>query len=387
MNICMLAGSFLPRKGGMEYAVHYLADALVDLGHTVDVWAAESNGYLDFVPIYNTYTYGCPSIPFSGRSGLDGWDAVRRISNQHRHTPYDVLHAHGVAYAGAIAVRLKERCKLPIVLTPHGEDVQRFPDIGYGLRLNPVWNRKIESWLVQADVVTAISDSIDKDIACVPKERRRNIPNGVVMSRFDGERCRVLQKRLGLKETTKIVLSVGRYHIKKGYADGIKAFALSELGKDFSVAYVLIGAGVSCLATLISELRLESSVFIIDAVSQEELTSYYKSADLFFSPSITEGLSLVSIEALAAGLPLLATDVPGNRDIVRDTGCGCLTDAKNPQSMGEALQRLIRSPDLLARYSSEAQLQSRRYDWREIAKSYVEVYRGLLDVAGGGKQR
>jgi glycosyltransferase involved in cell wall biosynthesis len=264
-------------------------------------------------------------------------------------------------------------------MTPHGQDIQRVPEIGYGLRLDDRWDVIVRRNLGQADAVTAISLSVQNELDDVDPARIIRIPNGVQISEFGKTHSRYLRERLGLDDDVIIILSVGRNHVKKGYDYGLRAMAaLRENHGDSNTHYVIVGKQVSAYADLVSELFLDGSVTLIDELSPVEVRECYHSADIFFSPSIIEGLSLVSIEALACGLPLVVTDVPGNMDIVRDTGAGVIVPARDPQRMAEGLGELVCSPGRREALSEKAIVKVADYDWSAVAKRYVKVYRNVL---------
>jgi glycosyltransferase involved in cell wall biosynthesis len=112
-----------------------------------------------------------------------------------------------------------------------------------------------------------------------------------------------------------------------------------------------------------------------------QLILAYASAWCFLSPSLSEGLSLVSIEAMACGLPLVVTDVPGNADIIRDNECGMTVRPKDPQAIGRVLSLLARDADLHRRFAEKASSGVIRYDWSAIAAKYIDVYRQTLSQA------
>ena len=144
---------------------------------------------------------------------------------------------------------------------------------------------------------------------------------------------------------------------------------------DNGYVYVIIGKGVKEHARLVKELSLENYVFLLEEVSSDTLARCYNSSSVFFSPSIVEGFSLVSIEAINSGLPLVVTDVPGNRDVVRDNGCGIIVKSKDIMSMANAIQKILTSENLRHYYIDRSLKSSEKYDWNNIAKMYFEVYK------------
>jgi glycosyltransferase involved in cell wall biosynthesis len=146
-----------------------------------------------------------------------------------------------------------------------------------------------------------------------------------------------------------------------------------------NVHYVLVGKQVSQHAQRVSDLSLDTMVTLLEELGPDEVKECYQSADIFFSPSIIEGLSLVSIEAMACGLPLLVTDVPGNADVVRDTGAGIIVRSRDPEDMAQHLNKLIHDKDIREALSALAIEKAPSYDWKVVAQRYVQVYRDVLD--------
>jgi len=363
----------------MEYVIHHLATALHQLGHEVTV-VAERVRWED-VGVdhdYRLVRYG-PAVRGLRGKGLEYITGILAVRRAHRQKPFDVIHCHGVAIAGRRARVLRQWLGVPVVMTPHGEDIQRIPEIGYGLRLDPAWDRIIKRNLDAADAVTAISDSVAQELTHIDQSKVFHVANGIHIADYGLHPSDFLRQKLGLAPDTAIILSVGRNHVKKGYADGIRA--INRLRQDHGVEdfhYVLVGRGVSELAPLVAALDLGERVSLIEEVPPEQVRDCYHSSQVFFSPSIIEGLSLVSIEAIACGLPLVATDVPGNQDIVRETGCGVIVRHKDPADMARGLYELLSDAGKRAAYAQKAIDGAQGYDWLKIAERYCEVYRKVL---------
>jgi glycosyltransferase involved in cell wall biosynthesis len=375
MKVCLFADGFLPTVGGMELAIHNLANALCDIHCDVTVIAKNRKGPMRYEKKYRLTRYG-NRFPGSGRSGADFLAAIATLLMEHRRRPFDVINCHTVAYAGNRAAFANRFLKVPLVMTPHGEDIQRIPEINYGYRMSRRWDRIIRRNLAVADAVTAISDSVRMELDFLADEKVFVIPNGIDTKKFPSGKSHDLHDRLSIDRSQRIVLSVGRNDITKGYPYGIEAFrrlAAHEAGSD--LVYVIVGKNSSDLAPLVRVKSLQGKVHLLPQQDADALLRCYQSAWCFFSPSITEGLSLVSIEAMATGLPLVVTDVPGNVDMVRENGCGLIVKSKDPESMARGILALLSDPNGYNRFSGIALRRAASYDWRPIARKYVETYR------------
>ena len=360
--------------------MHHLANALVDLGHDVLVLTKRTTMKTPDEPRkYDLCRFGLP-VRGSGSTGIDFVWATRELARAVRRCGVEVVNCHGVDYAGTIARYGKKWFRFPLVMTPHGLDIQRIPEIGYGLRLNPRWDRLITRNLRSADYVTAISRSVREELNMVDPTRVVDLPNGIHVARFSSPRSEYLRRELAIEPNKKIVLSVGRNHIKKGYEYGIRAISTLVRGYGMlDVHYVIIGCGVSTHAALVTECRLAERVSLMEQIPQEKLIECYKSADMFFSPSVIEGLSLVSIEALAAGLPLVVTNVPGNNDVVQKNGCGIIVKDRDVADMAAGLFALLTDNARRASLAEKSVRSAAEYDWPAIARRYVSIYQRAID--------
>jgi glycosyltransferase involved in cell wall biosynthesis len=299
---------------------------------------------------------------------------------EHKKSAFDVLNCHSVSYAGRYGVFAKKFIRLPIVMTPHGGDIHRVPEIEYGIRMNSRWNRIVKNNLRNAEAITAISDSVKDELDFVNQEKIFIVPNGIHQGHFSTSERFYLHDYLNIGRGKKIVLSVGRNHIVKGYKYGVKTFALlRDLNWCPDAVYVIIGRGVLELSGAVIELGLEERVFLVDEISSDELNHCYSSSHLFFSPSLIEGLSMASIEAMGHGLPLVVTDVPGNRDVVRDNDCGIIVPSEDVLSMAKAIRKLLSHETIRQEYADRSLRHSTRYDWKNIAKLYLQVYKTVVE--------
>ncbi len=375
IKACLFTDGFLPTVGGMELAVHNLANALCDLHCEVTVIAKNRKGPMPYATKYRLLRYG-NHFPGSGRSGADFLAAVIALLRAHRQDPFDVIHCHTVTYAGHRAAFANRFLNIPLVMTPHGEDIQRIPEIGYGTRMRPRWDRIVRQNLTAADTVTAISDSVRGELDFLSPDKVVLIPNGIDRSRFPPRKSHDLHHRLSLHPAQRIVLSVGRNDITKGYPDGIEAFrCLAAQQPNHDLIYVIVGKDTSGLAPQVARLSLHQKVHLLPHQDADNLLRCYQSAWCFFSPSVTEGLSLVSLEAMATGLPLVVTDVPGNVDMVRDNGCGIIVKSKDPESMAGGLSVLLSDPAKYRRFSHRGLERAANYDWLSVARKYLATYR------------
>ncbi len=389
MKICVVSHSFFPTIGGAELVVHHLSKHMTMIGEDVVVFTHHRK--------YNTLiksNYNVKFYPRTPKEFVQGYIFATSLFILQRRFNFDLVNVH-VAKMGYYATKIKRILKVPIVITTHGRDIQKFPEIGYGFRLDPIWNERIEYALKNADLVTAIGSSTKNEYLKigVPIERIAYIPNGVDLKRFK-ETHQNIRKILKLANNTKIVLAVGRYDVKKGYEYLIKA--IPEVTKEYmNVKFLLIGKGLNILQPLIKKLSIEpyviileqqkfnknkSSIINLNKIPNDILLSAYKSSDVFVSPSLIEGFALVLIEAMASGLPIIATNVPGNEDAIINGKNGFFVPPKSPKALALKILEVLNNDKNRINLGKNSSEMSRQYDWIKITNKYLVQYKKLINL-------
>ena len=184
--------------------MHHLANALVDLGHEVLVLAkrvslSDRRASREST-IFAAMVCRCAAAGEPGLTSRGGWLELGRAR---RLRGIEVVSCHGVDHAGTIARYGKQLFGFPLVMTPHGLDVQRVPEIGYGMRLDPAWDRVITRNLRAADCVTAISRSVRQELDMVDPGRVVDLPNGIHVARFAGPHSEYLRRELAIAPNQK----------------------------------------------------------------------------------------------------------------------------------------------------------------------------------------
>ena len=113
-------------------------------------------------------------------------------------------------------------------------------------------------------------------------------------------------------------------------------------------------------------------------IPPEEVMKIYKAADIFVSPSMLEGLPLTLLEAMAAGLPIVATDAPGCRDVLEHGITGLISPVADTSAMAENILRLLEDPALAENLGQNGKLRSGEYEWKKVALRYLEAYKDLI---------
>ena len=362
----------------MEYVVHDLATALQHRGHNVTVFAPRWKNLPEEIDHdYRLVRFGW-NFRGAFRLGLNRWPLKREFGRIHKDEPFDVISSHSAYLATSYALSLKSKYGVPVVVTCHGHDIQRHPETGYGLRLDPKKDRVILSNLNSSDLAVSISPSIDEDLGDVlAADKIVSIPNGVEVEAAVSADDNWLRERIGA-ESDVIVISVGRNVPKKSFDVGVEAFALA-VRQQPSMRYVHIGRDGDSLQEQANDLGIGDRFHALGEQPRARVLQAYNEADMFFSPAAVESFGIVTYEAMAASLPSVVSDGPGNRDAISDGKNGTVVPTGDVDLMARALVDLAGNESLRHDYGSEAKEAVARFSWPRVADEYVEAFTRLTD--------
>lgn len=393
MRIALISSTFLPVVGGIEWKMHFLACEYIKRGHEAAVFTTRPSVGLKPVPMpvehpYPVFRVGQP-LHGVNRLGLLGPLMRRAVLHWHAQKRVDVLHCHHAGVPTAWGVSIKRKIGVPVVVTTCGGDIQVVPELNYGDRRFPRFDRLVRRNLMEIDAIGAISRQVRMDIEAMGTSARiLDIPNGVPWEEFQIPPQKLLRERLGLADDCLIIVSLGRHTLEKAYVKGLRAFARVAAVHPLA-QYAIVGRNTSALAPLVAELGLAGRAGLIEQVSMADVPRVLRSADIFFNPSEREGFAQANAQALASGLPCVITDAPGNVD-AGDHGGAIITRSGDVESMAAGLNELLGDPDRRSCLAAEAHAASRRYAWRRIAEEYLQVFEDLVRgdprAAGAGRE-
>jgi len=213
------------------------------------------------------------------------------------------------------------------------------------------------------------------------------VTNGVRVERFadagpPGERDR-LRARIGAADRH-VFLTVGGIEPRKGSRYLVEALGLLKAMPGLPPMLAVVGGHSfqdyrayrdEVLGSLGSHgLRLDDDVVLVGTVPDAELPGWFGAADSFVFPSVSEGWGLVVLEALAAGLPVVASDIEVFRSFLTHDVDAVLTETANPASLAAGMARLRDDPDLVRRLRAAGTATAGRYSWSSTARRHLEIY-------------
>ncbi|RLF01450.1 MAG: glycosyltransferase family 1 protein [Thermoprotei archaeon] len=335
-----------PRVSGVSGTAQHvrkLAQLLRRDGHEVDVVSCENT---PIVPVKNLMN---PSFMISS--------TLKVVFSRLLGARYDVVHAHNVPSALAMRVARGGR-----MLTLHGiysEQLGYLHGALYG-RLGSALEQAALEW---ADVVTVVSRQAAEYYAKLGY-RVVHVPNAVDLSELPGEGLRLYEPQ---------VVYTGRLSREKGVDILVRGFRESDLDAHL----VVVGGGP--LRRELEELaRGDPRIHLLGPKPRAEALKIVRGSDVFVLPSRHEGISTSLLEAMAMGVPVVATAVGGNLELVEDGRTGLLVRPEDPGELVRAIASLLNDRGLAARLAEEARREvARSYSWRVVYRRYLSVYESL----------
>jgi glycosyltransferase involved in cell wall biosynthesis len=292
-----------------------------------------------------------------------------------------IVHAHGHPYLTSLtAAKLAKLYNKPFVLTQHNTFIDYNNIFDHVERLNDLTVGKQN--LKAADRIIAISDATrDYVLRLGAKPSKvKVIYNGVDLARFrpiTGKR-EEMRKKLGIPQHAIVILTVRRLVYKNGIDTLIDAANIA-VKKNPKIIFLVVGKGpdLESVKLQVAQLGIEPNFRLAGFVSDEELPSYYNVADLFVLPSKSgEGLPLVALEAMACGLPVIATNVGGIREVLSED-YGKLVPPNQPELFAKAVLDFA-AVDFSSRKKELRAMMEEKFSWDANVERLVEIYEELI---------
>jgi phosphatidylinositol alpha-mannosyltransferase len=359
MRILLVCPYAWDAPGGVQVHIRQLAVRLREHGQEVLVLAPSGSRPADpFLrvagrPIRVPYNESvAPIAPFPR-----AFAATRKTLRSFRP---DIVHVHEPFVPGP-SMFAALSSKVPVVATFHAyADRSRLLAAATPV-LRRIWRR--------LGVRIAVSDAAASFVSGPMGEGEvRIVPNGADVEMFAGAEPAPLPEG-------RRILFVNRLDPRKGFRVMVDAFRLLAAERS-DVVLVVAGDGAErpALSELPGEAR--SRVVMLGNVEHDRLPPYHAASEIFCAPSTgRESFGIVLVEAMAAGLPVIASDIPGYREVVRDGLDGLLVPPRDPGAVARAISELLDDPDTAKRFGEAGRSRAQRYSWDKVAAEIEEIYR------------
>jgi phosphatidylinositol alpha-mannosyltransferase len=290
---------------------------------------------------------------------------------------FDVLHLHEPLMP-ALCLAVLAEAEAPTVGTFHANN-----DGALGYRFfRPI----LEGYFSRLNARIAVSAAAEQTVSGHFGGDYTVIPNGVDIERFSSAGAAEGAANLLPGYDGRFnILFVGRLEPRKGAKYLLRA--MPDIVREVPDArLVVVGSGLLAgyYRSHLPE-GMEDRVLFAGRVSGEELARHYASADVFCSPATGgESFGIVLIEAMAAGTAVVASDIAGYRDVVKDGETGLLTGRADSRSIARAIVKLARDDELRRRLVASARREVLQYSWDRVTRRIVEVYESVTDGTAAG---
>jgi phosphatidylinositol alpha-mannosyltransferase len=289
------------------------------------------------------------------------WPRIRR---ELRDFDPDVVHVHE-PISPSTSMLATFAARSPVVATFHAGSERKLALRMASPLLRLVWSR--------LDVMIGVSNAAAEFGAGPFRRRARIVPNGVDVDLFRDAPPADLPPGRRL-------LFVNRLDPRKGFSVAVAAFEI--LGRDLpDLRLVVAGDGPDRDAVDRLSGRLRERVLMLGTVPHERLPAFHAAADVFIGAARgRESFGIVLVEAMAAGLPVVASDIDGWREVVRDGVDGLLVPPSDPRALAGAIRRVLDDHGLAGRLGRAGRERSERYRWETVAEEIEAAYRDAVEA-------
>lgn len=373
MRIGIVTQSYHPVLGGVTEHVQGLAISLLRRGHDVAVITGRSDAAPsseeirlrraggEVLRVGRPYRVRCngASVTIVGEPGLSS--GLRAIPRDR----FDVVHIHS-PLEPFLPTAAAFWFDAPMVGTFHSAGRR-----GRGYR---VFRPLLAPVVQRLTVRTAVSASAREYVETVFPGRYRSVPNGVELDRYTRAGREALWHDASVEPKLRLLM-VGRLDARKGHDVVLEALARSTMSSDAHLDIV----GDGSLRGRLSERSRRLPVTLHGSLSAAATADLYRRADIFLAPAqYGESFGVVLLEAMAAGCPLIASDIAGYRDVLAGSGAGILVAPDDPDGWAAAIRDLALEPERRSAMGRCGELHAARYSWDLIAGEMVRVYEEAL---------
>jgi len=368
LKVVLVSDYYFPHVGGgVERVVEELAHNLLKFGHEVRVVTFNPDGWpseevidgIEIVRIPSINLQPMVGVPAAVNAGL----GIRRFFED-----ADVIHTHNIFFLLSLLTALS-RPKAPIITTMHVGSLANLT--GLTGAVGRLYERTVGRFILRkSKAVTVVSSSVAEHAA----EIGADAPIQIVPNSVDVERFRPAATLEGEAETDRSVLFLGRFSRNKGPQYLVEAIprVMSEI-PEATFAFVGDGPLRASMARRMRELGLNGNVRIHGKVP--DVVPVIQRAGVVARPSLTEGMPLAVMEAMACGRPILATRVGGTTDLIADGETGMLMEPRDVEALEDGLIRVLTNRGQAAAMGRRArEWAERQMTWERVSRMYQQVY-------------
>lgn len=301
------------------------------------------------------------------------WQSYKYSRRLAKEKKYDLSHSFFTVPCGFVSFLLKFEFGIPYVVSLRGSDVPGYSErFGFLYKfITPIikfiWKR--------ACFVIANSDGLRQlALQSSPEKEIGVIYNGIDIEEFFPDHLKPDPNHFN-------IICVSRVTPRKGIRFLVQAFKILEARYDH-IRMIIAGDGneKKSLEQLVRGLGLEDKVVFLGVVPHEKLIDYYQKSNVFVLPSLNEGMSNTMLEALACGLPMVATDTGGTKELITNRKNGLIVEMQNPDDLAEKIEQIVLDRQLEKSMGIESRILAEQLSWGKVAGQYVDIYEKTINL-------
>ena len=292
------------------------------------------------------------------------------VTKIYRDFQFDLIHAHALIPDGFAGILVRKKIGIPLIVTIHGSDLLIYP-----YRNKLIFSHSLKVLKKASRFITVSYQLKNKcyNEFNVSEEKIKVIPNGYDHKTFNFKPKKKANDQL-------VILFVGNIIKAKGIFDLLNAIVIiRKLNQNMykRIFWVIVGQGDDMVEfkKCSRDFNIDNAIKIIGQVPHKKISEYMKNADFIILPSWTEGLPTVLVEAMACGLPVIASKVGGIPEII-NKDIGVLVEPKNPEELAKGVINAI-SKGWDRQFIKE---HAKDYTWEKNAEKTIELYKEVLNI-------
>jgi len=378
MKICMLISTPFPPEEGIGFHTYNLSKKLMEKGHEIVVITRGSinktkKEFFDGIEIYKV-----PFIPFYPfYIKIHGYFVNKIFKKIEKEI--DIVHIHS-----PLPPYLKtKKPKITTIHTPMLIDHCTYTKLkslhSFFSKLSArLISYPLEKKLIKnSNIVTTVSETVAKELYAY------NInPKNVIISGNGVDEKFFYHKQKQKKDNYKYIMFAGRLDREKGLFDLVDC-AEYVCNKRSDVFFIVVGKGrdLNKIRKKTKKKGVDHRFIFLGQVEKNQIVKLYQNASIFVLPSYHEGLPGVLLEAMSCGLPIIATDVRGNRDLITDGKNGVMVPPREPKKLAKAILMLLKNEQIGIKQGLYARKTiEEKYTWNSVSNKFLSCYKSLVEV-------
>ena len=382
MNIAIFTNNYLPNPYGVSGSIESFRKQFEKAGPRVFIFAPGWKGYKDENP--NVFRYPSVDIKFKIRFPL-AIPYSRELDRVISKLDLDIIHSQHPNLLGTAALKWARKKNIPLVFTWHtlynqyahfAKFIPKKIAAGYMIK-------KAVRYANQCDQIIVPTESVKEIIRKwgVDNENIEAIPTGVEEEFYQNADRNLMRKKYNIKDGEVLLLLVSRLTAEKNVEFLFHALTPTLSQRERKIRFLVVGGGylLEKFKKFVIKENIGDKVIFAGVIEKNKIKNYYAAGDIFVYASKSETQGMIISEAMYSGLPIVAVNAPGIRDLVENKVNGFLV-SEDKNEFAEAVNKLIEDKNLREKFGRESgRIAREKYTDKVCAEKMMEIYRKAIE--------